>query len=116
MESVSGPEKLREYSFIGFEPFAIIRIRDHRASVEIRETGEVIEDEIDDPVVFLRATIPRLPHNGGFRFMGGAVGYISYDTVKYWEKLPDLKPKRTNFPDLEFALYSEGVVIDHRMN
>ena len=46
MESVSGPEKLREYSFIGFEPFAIIRIRDHRASVEIRETGEVIEDEV----------------------------------------------------------------------
>lgn len=45
--------------------------------------------------------------------IGGAVGYISYDAVRYWEKLPTKATDDLGFPDVEFGIYEDGLVFDH---
>jgi anthranilate synthase component 1 len=51
-----------------------------------------------------------------FRFVGGALGYISYDTIRYIEKLPNQKPDDLQFPDLEMGIFEDGIVFDHIQN
>jgi len=48
-----------------------------------------------------------------FRLAGGAVGYISYDTVRYWEKIPESATDDLKFPDFEMAIFDDGIVFDH---
>ncbi len=49
-----------------------------------------------------------------FRFAGGAVGYISYDSVRYWEKLPQQTHDDLCFPDIEMGFFDDGIVFDHK--
>ena len=46
-------------------------------------------------------------------FIGGAVGYAGYDTVRYVENLPDAPEDDRQLPDLSFAFYDHMVVFDH---
>jgi anthranilate synthase component 1 len=46
--------------------------------------------------------------------VGGAVGYISYDAVRYWEKLPSRAVDDLSFPDVELGIFDDGFVFDHR--
>jgi anthranilate synthase component I len=48
-----------------------------------------------------------------FRFVGGALGYIGYDAVRYMERLPDQKPDTLGFPDVEMGIFEDGLVFDH---
>ncbi len=48
-----------------------------------------------------------------FRFVGGALGYIGYDAVRYIEKLPDQKPDTLGFPDVDMGIFEDGLVFDH---
>ena len=52
--------------------------------------------------------LPGLP-----RFLGGAVGYAAYDTVRYTERLPNAPPDDRGLPDLLFDIYETMVVFDH---
>jgi len=49
-----------------------------------------------------------------FRLAGGAVGYISYDAVRYWEKLPQTAQDTLNFPDAQFGVFDDGIAFDHK--
>jgi anthranilate synthase component 1 len=46
-------------------------------------------------------------------FIGGAIGYAGYDTVRYVERLPNAPHDDRGLPDLWFALYHHMVVFDH---
>jgi anthranilate synthase component I len=50
--------------------------------------------------------------NSEFRFVGGAVGYISYDAVRYWEKLGG-KDDNGDFPDVEMGIFEDGLIFNH---
>jgi anthranilate synthase component I len=47
------------------------------------------------------------------RFLGGAIGYFSYDSIRYWERLPHLAINDEPFPDAEFIVFNEGLIFDH---
>lgn len=51
--------------------------------------------------------------SNAFKYVGGAVGYISYDAVRYWEKLPDAPMDDLGFPDVEMGIYADGIIFDH---
>ncbi len=51
-----------------------------------------------------------------FRFVGGSLGYISYDAIRYIEKLPNQKLDPLNFPDVEMGIFEDGFVFDHSQN
>src|SRR5688500_15798338 len=90
LESVEGGERLARYSFIGTAPRLIVRLHDHCAVVTTAG-GEVSESQFEDPLVFVRdllapyvpVQLPDMP-----RFQGGAVGYLAYECVRYFEDLP----------------------------
>jgi anthranilate synthase component 1 len=51
-----------------------------------------------------------------FRFVGGALGYIGYDAIRYIEKLPAQTPDPLGFPDVEMGIFEDGFVFDHTQN
>lgn len=68
-----------------------------------------------DPLhVIKRVLQERIVSFKGLRFVGGAVGYFSYDAVRYWERLPDIAVDDSKFPDVEVGVYDDGIIFDHR--
>ncbi len=51
--------------------------------------------------------------NTGERYSGGLVGYASYDLVRSFEKIPRVGRKHSEFPDVEFGSFEDGIVFDH---
>lgn len=126
-ESVIGGERLGRYSFVGSGPF--LRFQAYEDRVQIHENLgtfdptktiplRVPRTEIHhpDPIKLLEEKLsaykaPFLP--GLPRFCGGAVGYASYDAVRYVERLPKPPPDDRQLPDLCFAFYDRMVIFDH---
>jgi anthranilate synthase component 1 len=116
-ESVIGGEKVGRYSFLGTEPILRFEARGRRVTITpTDEPGRARTFESDDPFRDLEALLkdydayhpPELP-----RFIGGAVGYAAYDSIRYIEHLPDAPPDDRGLPDLSFALYDRMVLFDH---
>ncbi|MBM4288849.1 MAG: anthranilate synthase component I [Deltaproteobacteria bacterium] len=92
LESVEGGEKWGRYSFLGLHPSLIVTVRGSTLTVQDRGVDTVYEG-VADPFEIIRqvlsrhraVTLPELP-----RFFGGLVGYLSYDMVRYIERLPHL--------------------------
>ena len=82
-----------------------------RNEVENSTTEEAVSDPLD---TVKRIVQSRATANKEFRFAGGAVGYISYDTVRYWEKLPQQATDDLGFPDVEMGIFDDGIVFDHK--
>ena len=107
-ESVEGGERWARYSFIGVGSRAIFRARG--ANVEWSEAGETESFEVDgDPLEVLRDKLAGLhvaqPEGMSLPpFVGGAIGMVAYDWVRFVEKLPDDNPDEAQLPDLWFSL------------
>lgn len=117
LESVEGGETWARYTFLGTEPHAAWRLHaDGRTSRWTPEGGWSDPHHSADPLgelaglVRARETIS-LP---GFpRFIGGAVGYLGYDAVRYIEQLPDAPPDTRGLPDALFCFTDLVVAIDN---
>ncbi len=114
LESIEGPEKLSQYSFIGFSPAATITIKKGQATTLNKRNGDKQTSKVDEPLSAISKTLQTLPGFLDQRFVGGAVGYIGYDTIRYWEKLPEKTVDDQNFPDIKVGIFDDGIVYDHR--
>jgi len=115
LESIEGPRKLAQYSFIGFAPRLTIEIKNRDAEICNEKTGEIAREKTSDPLHAIEKLVKgKAVPNSKFRFVGGAVGYISYDAVRYWEKLPQKASDDLNFPDAQLGFFDDGFVFDHR--
>jgi len=117
LESVAGGEHISRYSFIGGDPFMVFKskgpnvwiTRDGQTERRILAGGE-------DPLFVLKCLMdefhfvadPELPP-----FCGGAVGYIGYDAVRFFEKLPDTNPDDRQLPDCYFVFTDTLLIFDH---
>ena len=117
LESVEGGEKWARYSFIGSGARSVFRARGR--DVEWSEDGRVHRERAPgDPLELLRARLarlhPALPEGLALpRFVGGAVGMIGYDWVRFVERLPDQNPDELGLPDLCFVFPETVVVYDN---
>ncbi len=112
-ESVIGGEKIGRYSFLGSDPFLQLEAFGHE--VVVTEGEKKQRFHADDPLDELASRLQqyRAVHLPGLpRFLGGAVGYASYDVVRYTEHLPDAPQDDRNLPDLSFAFYDRMVIFD----
>ena len=102
LDSAMDPKKLGRYSFIGFNPFKIIKYKNTK----------------ENPLDNLRNELNKykVENNTHLPFIGGAVGYLSYDLGNYIEHLPRTAKDDTNVYDLYFGLYNLVIVIDHLEN
>ncbi len=114
-ESVVGGEDWARYSFLGCDPSLIFRSKGK--DVEIVENGEKRAFEAkSDPLDSLKELMSRyrpvkLP--GLPRFFGGAVGYIGYDMVRFFETLPDETEDDLNLPDMLFMMTDRIIIFDN---
>ena len=105
LESVEGGERLARYSFIGTEPYSVLK------------TGLGQPDGALDPIVAIKAELdkyklvplPNLP-----RFHGGAVGYLAYDVIRYFEpRVPEPPRDPLALPEALFMFVDTMLVFDH---
>ncbi len=115
LESVEGPRKLAQYSFIGFDPTLLLKVKNGEAEIYSRKMDKEVSQKISDPLTFVKRIVAsRSVSHETLRFIGGAVGYISYDAVRYWEKLPEIAVDDLGFPDIEMGIFDDGITFDHR--
>lgn len=113
-ESVVGGEKWARYSFAGTRPLREIRAWGQRVEVKDRINGTE-SFETDDPIGVLKRELSRfrpVDVKGLPRFYGGLVGYIGYDMVRFFERVPDEKKKGLGLPDMFFMLTDTLVIFD----
>jgi anthranilate synthase component 1 len=119
LESVVGGEKWAAYSFAGVKPRAVIRAKGEDVEL-LKPEGdgfEVVEKRREaDPVAYVNRAVreltPAVPP-GLPRFFGGAVGWLAYDVVRRFERLPARAPEELDVPDVCFALTDTVVVFDN---
>jgi anthranilate synthase component 1 len=107
LESVEGGERLARYSFIGTEPYRVLRCGPYPSL-----------DEGEDPLREVERELSRFqlasPQNGLPRFTGGAVGFLAYETVRHYEpRVPMLTPDPQGFPEALFMFTDTILVFDH---
>ncbi|MFZ5945637.1 MAG: anthranilate synthase component I [Bacillota bacterium] len=114
LESVEKGTQVGRYSFVGFKPSLVFKAKDGRVSITDRE--QTIMFETIDPLLELKKIFQRyqtLEAPGLPGFSGGAVGYLGYDMIRYWEKLPKELNKNTEYPDCFFMFPENLIIFDH---
>jgi len=117
LESVEQADTLGRYSFLGANPTIVFRSKGRSVSI-IRGT-QCETYESDDPLAELRALMADYDPvrvEGLPAFHGGAVGYIGYDQVRFFEQLPDTNPDELDAPDLYFMITDTMLIFDHVNN
>jgi anthranilate synthase component 1 len=113
LESVEGGRHVARYSFLGAFP---------RARVAVRGTAVVVEEEgrrtelSGDPMALLHNLVVRddvVRSEDDPPFSAGAVGYLSYDAARLFERLPDRHPRASAMPDALFLIFDSVAAFDH---
>ena len=106
-ESVEGGENVARYSILGTEPS------------EVLTTGAGTELGEIDPLDLLRERMSTVKHatvEGLPKFHGGAVGYLAYDTIRYFEpSVPPISDEKSGLdvPEAVFMLTDTIMIFDH---
>ncbi len=114
-ESVVGGEQVGRYSFLAFHPTKTLIARDR--NIEIRQKDGSCETlESENPLTIVREHIDavKVEHRDQLPpFVGGAIGYVGYDAIRYVEKLPNAPDDDRGLPDIALGFYDTMVVFDH---
>jgi anthranilate/para-aminobenzoate synthase component I len=116
LESIKGPMKIARYSFIGFDPYLIFKIKN--GILEEGLNGITKENiSFKKPLGILQELVTsyeQMPLGHLPPFQGGAVGVLSYDFVQYLERLPMSSVDDLNLPDAHFLMIDKLIAFDHR--
>ncbi len=123
LESVSGGERVARYSFIGIDPYMVMTHQDETATLLRMHSNTVTSENITchDPLAFVEAELGQfelVDYRGAARdelpkFHGGAVGYLSYDSVARFERLPVPEKSELGLPLAVFCFTETLLVFDH---
>jgi anthranilate synthase component I len=115
LESVEGGAKWGRYSFIGVAPEQVVTSKGSMVSLE-RPGGPSEYRSVTDPFSVVRDLLRRyrpVPLRGLPRFSGGLVGYLAYDMVRFFERLPEETTDDLGHPDMYLMLTDTLVVFDN---
>jgi anthranilate synthase component 1 len=101
LESVEGGERLARYSFIGTEPYKTLTVRGE----ENRDPLPLVAEELNKYKIVPVGDMPK--------FCGGAVGYLSYETVTRFERLPSPESDPLGLPESIFMFVDTVLIFDH---
>ncbi|MEE8471028.1 MAG: anthranilate synthase component I [Dehalococcoidia bacterium] len=116
LESVEGGEKLGRYSFLGIGHNLVLKSSGDRAIIHHNGDRQKVHLQGRDCLHLVQemlaqrqvVRIPGLP-----RFFGGAVGYISYDTARAFESLPECSRDELGLPECVFVFTDTMLIFDH---
>lgn len=120
LESVVGGEKWARYSFIGIEPSMTVICSKGETTVTYNVEFEGLCDEkfiaASDPLDVVKNILSKFKPvdiKGLPRFSGGFVGYIGYDVVKSFERVPDYPKPEIEMPDIFLMLADTVLIFDN---
>ena len=115
LESVEGGEKWGRYTFLGSAPRIIFKVRGNGLTIQENGTVRSLCHE-GDPLKFLKEIL------GGYRpvaieglprFYGGAVGFLGYDMVRFFECLPKVTQEDPEMDDAVFLITDTILIFDN---
>ena len=118
LESADGGEAVGRYSFLGIDPFAKLVSENSKLTFVDRRSNTTKTSELtfENIEAFIsRYSSPKI--EGYPPFIGGAVGHIGYDAVRFIESLPSL-PNDLGTADIHLSFYSDVIAFDrlkHRL-
>lgn len=116
LESVEGGETVARYSFLGSQPSVLFHSKGHQVTIEYLTKGEKVVKDYEDPLVALEEVMQDyqpVSVDGLPEFHGGAVGFLSYDMVRFVEELPDDTEDELQIPDCLFMIAETILIFDH---
>ena len=111
-ESLKGPEHISRYAFIGIEPYLMYKVKNGLVEIDCRGRKTV---SYRKPLQRLRELLSAYPQTKVDElppFQGGAAGMLSYDFVRYLEKLPETAEDDLNVPDAHFLMFDRVIAFD----
>jgi para-aminobenzoate synthetase component I len=113
LDSGMDPQRLGRYSFLGSEPFLVMSSRGSEITLIRGREHEVQHGNPFDALGKL-LEVYKLNHcPAPVPFLGGAVGYFSYDLCHFIERLPSTAIDDLKLPESYFAFYDTIVAFDH---
>lgn len=114
LESVEGGEKWGRYTFLGADPRLVFRVRG--AEVLIEEQNRTIRhDHQGNPLRYLKELLKQyspVSVDGLPRFYGGAVGFLGYEMVNFFERLPASTKDDLHTDEAVFLLTDTLIIFD----
>ncbi len=115
LESVEKGEQLGRYSFLGSDPVLVFKSRGERIEIIRQGKSEILRVEKNplDALKKIMAGYKTVNSAELPRFSGGAVGYVGYDIVRFWEEIPEKNRDDLSLPDSLFMLSHTLIIFDH---
>ena len=107
LESVNDSGNAGRYSFIGIDPYMSVKSSGKDVTIKEGAREESFEGDVLDIVRSL-IKVNYKAYGVKFPFSGGAVGYIGYDLIRQYEKLPDKNPDEIQIPETYLMFYRKA--------
>ncbi len=115
LESATGGEKISRYSFLGIDPFTKFTVFGQQIEIQRnRKRSETFQAH--DPLEILRKEMKfftPVPVSGLPKFYCCVVGYVGYDTIRYFERLPKIPNDDLLLPDIQVMFFDTVIIFDH---
>lgn len=112
LESLEGGERWARWSFLGWDPIFTLTGQDGKSRID--HPGVRVPE--GDPLTVLEKLLARYatePLEGLPPLHSGAVGYLSYDAVRYIEHLPDRPLDDRGLPEMIWQFVGSLAALDH---
>ena len=112
LESSLKHENSGRFSFIGANPF--MELIGHGGNSQIKK-GHDTDYVSEKPLEVLKKLLskPNTKQDPLFPFVGGAVGYVGYDSIRQYENIGEVPYDELKTPDVHFLFFEVMVVFDH---
>ena len=115
LESAEPDESVGRYSFVGSDPYMLMAMRDGKALITC-DDGSTETLTYGDPLDLVATqldrvdavSLPELP-----AFQGGAIGYLGYEAVESFERLPHTRVDDVGIPDVQLMFVDTFVIFDN---
>jgi anthranilate synthase component I len=113
LESIEGGEKVARYSFLGTSPHLIIHARGGQVELIRNNESEMQQGNFFEVLRHCFSQFAPIKVGDLPPFSGGAVGYIGYDAVRWFEDIPCKNLDDLNVDDALLMFFSTVLAFDH---
>ncbi len=107
LESIPREKENSRYSMIAYNPVHEIKFENG----VLTDNGQV---KTGDPLDYLGELTIKNTEASSLPFTGGAIGFVSYDTISFYENIGEIPEDVIGTPDLHFFLYESYLIFDHK--
>lgn len=113
LESTFQHEEKGKYSFLGEDPYLEFIGTGNETTMMNHETGRS-ENLTENTLTVIKKQLPKIDVNLPLPYYGGAIGFISYDTIRQYENIGEDLPDDIEMPDIHLMVFKNTIVVDHK--